>query len=171
MGAMTQPEFTREVRKLDPRRVTFRRNKRGQLVLILRDGEVYEDVQVRRTFPLSAPNRWLSVCTAEEEEIGLLPTLDGLDKQSRRLLQGELEKRYFLPQITVVHSVRSVRGVIHWEVETDRGPRTFEVRGRDNIRELPGQRLLIRDIDGNRYEIRDYRALDPRTVEEIERFI
>jgi hypothetical protein len=51
-------------------------------------------------------------------------------------------------------------GVLRWEVETDKGPRTFEVRGRDEVRLVTGGHVLIRDIDGNRYHIPGLNDLD-----------
>ncbi len=41
------------------------------------------------------------------------------------------------------------------------GPRTFDVATRQDVRPLGQGRYLIRDVDGNRYEIRDTEALDP----------
>ena len=46
--------------------------------------------------------------------------------------------------------------VIYMEVETSSGPRTIYVRGyRNKIRALPGNRALIEDVEGNRYEVRN----------------
>ena len=51
-----------------------------------------------------------------------------------------------------------------WQVETDRGPRTFEIRSsRRDMRVLSAGRILIRDADGNLYEVPDYRQLDPQS--------
>jgi len=36
---------------------------------------------------------------------------------------------------------------------------------------LPGRRLLLRDVDGNRYEIPNYRALDARSLDLLEQFV
>ena len=87
------------------------------------------------------------------------------------VLEEELAKRYFLPQIRAVYDLKSHMGVMTWEVETDRGRRQFEVRGRDNVRHLPGSRLVLRDVDGNRYEISDYRALDAKSLDLLEQFV
>ncbi len=90
---------------------------------------------------------------------------------TRALLENELDQRYFIPLVITVNSFRLKLGVQSWEVVTDRGPRAFDVRERDDYRVLPTHRLLIRDVDGNRYEIPDYTALDPRTVDAIEQVL
>jgi hypothetical protein len=54
------------------------------------------------------------------------------------------------------------------EVETDKGQREFETRYKEDIRKLPGGRVIIKDADGNRYEIKDYMKLDKRSVSLID---
>ena len=51
-------------------------------------------------------------------------------------------------------------GIQRWEVETDRGPRVFEVRSREDLRWLHPGHLIVRDVDGNRYEIKRFDDLD-----------
>ena len=53
--------------------------------------------------------------------------------------------------------------MISWDVETDRGPHHFDMRDRDDVRLVAGNRLLIIDADGNRYEVPDYSRLDSRS--------
>jgi len=53
--------------------------------------------------------------------------------------------------------------VLSLEVDTDRGGRAFEVGTREQIRWLPTGRLLLRDLDGNRYELPGLRDLDPQS--------
>ena len=87
--------------------------------------------------------------------------LNALDAESGGVLAAELERTYFRPEITAVHAITEQYHVPTWQVDTDRGPRRFEIRSsRRDIRIMPHCRILIRDADGNHYEIPDYRRLD-----------
>jgi hypothetical protein len=84
--------------------------------------------------------------------------------ESYRVLQEELERRYFIPIIQRIYSLTEEYGQMRWDVETDRGRRVFYVRNwRDNVHELSPVRYLIVAVDGSRYEIRDLNALDGRS--------
>ena len=76
------------------------------------------------------------------------------------LVLEELEHAYLMPQIQRIYAIEEEFGVLHWHVLTDRGERHFEMRGRDEVQPITPDRFLVRDIDGNRYEIADVRALD-----------
>ena len=108
----------------------------------------------------------------EGTEIGLLDDVRGLDPDSQRIIRDELERSYFMPRITDVLDVREELNVVIWEVETNRGPRKFEVRHvRQNIRRMGRRRLVIKDVDGNRYEIRDWIKLPPLAQKLIQNYL
>lgn len=154
-----------EIRWLDPASVLIERVPQGRQVRVrLPSGEVHEDVQFARAFPFSDPDHYISVQTREGKEIGMFRSLDGMSPESRRILQEELERRYFIPIIQKVYSLTEEYGQLRWDVETDRGRRVFYVRNwRDNVHELSPVRYLIVAVDGGRYEIRDLNALDGRS--------
>jgi hypothetical protein len=155
------PDFSGEIRYFDPKKTTIRRNQFNQLVVEVSDGETLENVTPVRSFPLTAPTQFISITNQEGEDLGLIEDVEKLDRASRQVLEEELAKRYFIPRIHRVLSLKNRFGVLSWEVETDRGVRTFEIRERDDIRRLPGtHRILLRDVDGNRYEIPDTTQLD-----------
>ena len=53
-----------------------------------------------------------------------------------------------------------------------RDPRAFEIySSRRDVRDLGGGRVLVQDADGNRYEIPDYRQLDPASRALVEEMI
>ena len=97
----------------------------------------------------------------DEGEIGAIRRLAELDGASRRLLETALGEAYFVPVITRVNAILVEFRVPHWEVETDRGPRSFEISSMNSdVRQLGNGRILIRDADGNRYDIPDRHKLD-----------
>jgi hypothetical protein len=151
-----------ELNLIDPRRAHFSHDAFGDLVLELEGDRAYQEVQVRRGFPFSAEDCFISVRDSEGNELGLVRDLAGLEPQSRQALEAELAQIYFVSRILRVDRIEERFHIPRWQVETDRGPRTFEIRsGRSDLRPLGGGRILIRDADGNPYEIPDYRRLDP----------
>ena len=149
------------VRILDPKKIRIYRNRYGDLVLSV-NGIEHRVSRVVRAFPITMPWRYIIFIDENGEEIGLLKSFKGLDNGSAKVLREELEKRYFIPKITKIHEIREEFGVLVWKTETDKGPRTFEVTSRRNIKRISGGRILVRDGDDNLYEI-DYRCLDRRS--------
>jgi len=152
-----------ELNLLDPGHVRIYRDAFEDLILEVEGDQVYREIQVLRSFPVSAGDRFIALRDSEGNELGIIRDISQLDRHSRRILEAELERVYFVPRITRVDTIVERFHIPRWEVETDRGPRAFEVRsgrhGRD-VRILGGGRILIRDADGNQYEIPDYRRLD-----------
>ena len=159
----------RELNIFDPARIRLYRDDFEDLVLEQGEGDVHRGVQVLRGFPLSAENRFISVRDGEENELGIIRDMAELDAENRRVLEEELKRVYFIPHITHVNQLEERFHIPRWDVETDRGPRVFEIRsGRNDVRVLGKGRILIRDADGNQYEIPDYRRLDPASRNLIE---
>lgn len=151
---------------LDPAQLACTRSARGSLVVKL-GAQEHQGVEVRRAFPLEAADRYIGFFLADGAELGLLENPERLDAQSQQVLREELDKIYFRPVITQVHDIGEEFGVVFIEVETTRGPRRLEIRGiRTSIRPLSGYRALVEDVDGNRYELRDWHLL-PRVTREI----
>jgi len=158
-------------RCLNSKDVTLTLESFGLLELKLReDGHIktVPHVQVKVGFPLSDELASVSFCTEEGEEIGVLVDAENLEANSAKALSDALSFTYFIPKITGVDEIKEEYGVTRWKVRTDRGPRTFEVQSRHDIRPVGPGRYLIRDIDGNRFEIRDVAALDPASRAKIE---
>jgi hypothetical protein len=130
-------------------------------------------VQVARAFPLSKPDRYIGLRDGADKDIGMLPILEGLDPESRKIIDEELTRRYFLPVILRVLSVKEEYGITTWDVDTDKGRHTFLVQNlRESVWEMvPGERAIITDKDGLRYEFPDIRALDARTMSVLSRVL
>ena len=127
------------------------------------DGRTHENVRPLRCFPISGRADYVSFLDANGREVAIVGRLDRLDKQSRRVLQRALDRMYYVPQIQRIDSITESLGISHWRVLTDRGYAQFEVVDPEYIRRLPGNRLVIEDADGNRFEVRDASRLDARS--------
>ena len=92
---------------------------------------------MRRLMPLSNPDGYISLAADEDTEIGILVNPSELAPESLKILQEELDKRYFTPTIQKIYRVKEQFGIHEWEVETERGRITFSVRGlNQNIKQV-----------------------------------
>jgi hypothetical protein len=152
-----------EVRFLDPAILTVHRV--GDSLAITVGDRSYPQVEARRAFPLTRKNEYITFFDMNENEIGMLRDIRSLPIEARQLLEAELEQRYFTARIRRVRSCKE-------DVETDKGRREFHLRNlRDNVLRLPRNRIILTDIHGNRFEIRDVSRLDPRSLASIAKII
>lgn len=165
-GANESAVSGRDADLTDGGELRFRRDRK-QGLLMERDGEEITVGQLAVAFPLSSLDRYVSVADDDGSEIVMIRDISALDADSLKLLRAELERVYFMPRIEDVANIDVTLGVYRWEVTTDRGERVFEVRHpRHNIRRLGSNRFIVRDVDGNRYDIPDWNQL-PAAAREI----
>ncbi|MGI6082617.1 MAG: DUF1854 domain-containing protein [Limnochordia bacterium] len=165
-----------EMKLLEPWQLKmFKEPQRTEgLCVVIKGGDegvspaTYCDVSVHRMFPLSRPENLIALCDKFGNEIGVVMDPKHLDEASREALFQELDMAYFIPKITRICEIKEEYGLVHWSVETDRGPRQFQVRSRQDIRPMGNNRFVVRDMDGNRYDIPDMNALDAASRELLE---
>jgi len=145
--------------------VTLRRPEEGKKVELAVNGQRYEVGRMASAFPLSSSLEAVVFYDTDGEEIGLLKQVGQLDSDSQSILTVELEKSYFMPCINAVLSREEKLGVETWKVVTNKGERSFEVRDpRNSVRAIGRGRVIIHDVDSNRYDIRDWQKLDRKSV-------
>ena len=129
----------------------------------------YTRVKVVRAAPLSYPNQYISLLDAKDEEICMVPDLKQLDEEMRRIVQEELDRRYLTSTIQQIASIRNEFGTSYWDVQTNRGRREFVVQNvAENAQWLGEHRLLLVDVDGNRFEIPNLGDLDRKSLGMVE---
>jgi hypothetical protein len=122
------------------------------------------ETRLRRAFPFSASPQYLSVQDASGKEIGIVSDPSQLDRQSKELMESELDRRYFTPKITAIQSLKNEGGMWTFVVQTQRGNAEFYVRNwRDSAHEIAAGRIQIHSVDGQRFEIASYDALDAKS--------
>lgn len=168
--ALEQDDFTQ--RFLDPSKLTFTRSQVGTVRLEIHNEVCHLRVIVRRLMPLSNPDQYISLAADEDTEIGIIVNPLDLTPESQQILNEELDKRYFTPIIKKIYRVKEQFGIHEWEVETERGRVTFQVRGlNQNIKQALPARLFVIDMRGNRYDIPNYRELDAKSFHQIQRHL
>jgi hypothetical protein len=144
---------------------TFDLVEDGQQKLILRrdgDDDVL-DVRIRRSFPWSKPDEFVSIRSSEGKELVLIDDLKSLEAGLRKKVESWLSVHSFIPRITCIDDVDVRFGYQQWKVQTDRGPADFRVQEREDIRFLQDGRFTIKDADGNVYEMARLDQLDPHS--------
>jgi len=154
---------------IDLAQVRLWRNERGQLMLrIAADAEPIENVRVAKCFPWSLRDRYVSIRDKDGNEQVLLPGLEGMSAETRRLIDEELDAQEFIPSVTSVAAIDDNFGVMIWDVQTDRGPVELQIKTTDDIRRLDQRRILLKDHAGGLFEIRDLAELDPKSQRLVE---
>ncbi len=154
------------------------------------NGRRHEDLVAHRTFPLTSPDEWISLVSvadmdsdgrrsdgsrSDRVELGVLPSLDGLDDPSREAVQRALRLRYFLPRVLSIASVwdesPGQNGAVIWELMTDRGPMRLRMANLyEGIEQLDSGRIILSDSDGNRADIPTLADLDPFSLKLLTRY-
>ena len=140
--------------------------------LHLRFEEREERVQVLRAFPFELEWEFLSVLNESEEELGLIRNLDDFEGEARELLKAEIERRYYSPILTKILKVKEKYGFSYWKAESQEGEVEFTLRdAHRNILRAEGNRVILLDVNGNRFQIPDVTALDRRSYQKIELYL
>jgi hypothetical protein len=98
------------------------------------------------------------------EEILLVPNLEDLNPESLKAANEELARRYLTAQVETILEARTEFGATYWTVETERGTRELVTQSlQENAQWLSPTHLMLIDVDGNRFELSDINALDPKS--------
>lgn len=147
------------------------RDRFGRLVAENRDGVRVHGVVPVRAFPFTAPDEGVALVSAEGREIAWIDRLSALSGELRTLIEEELGRREFVPEIQAIKDVSSFATPSVWSIDTDRGAAKLVLRGEEDIRRLGAASLLIADSHGVQFLIRDLQALDRTSRRFLDRFL
>lgn len=126
-------------------------------------------VYFHRSFPFDMMTEFISVLDEENNEVGIIRSVNDFDEATAQMILEELEKKYYAPVILKIKSVKERYGYSIWNIESNVGPLKFSVR--DTYRSIiwaGNNRAFIVDVDSNRYEIPDITKLDKKSFKHIE---
>ncbi len=147
------------------------RNAFGRLVLTSAAGDVVEGVVPVRAFPIAAPGEGIALIGPDGHEAGWIERLDALPAVLRQLVEEELGRREFMPEIRRIRTVSSFATPSTWQVDTDRGETSLVLWGEEFIRRLGKSGLLIEDSHGIHFLVRDINGLDTASRKLLDRFL
>jgi hypothetical protein len=166
-----QPKFG-EIEYLNPKEIEFSYSSAGALRFTVKDRYSVIKVDIGCCFPLKSPNHFIWVKDTKNNELGIIESITDLDQASQKCVKDYLRKRYYMPNINSVSNLKEEFGLWYWETMTDRGSRNFVVKDpRQNIINLGQGRLLIIDVDGNRFNVDNYDLLNPKVVIMLDRLV
>jgi hypothetical protein len=150
---------------LDPKKLHF--HKHGAILrLTIEDDRSFLKVGILRGFPLSDRSRFFSVRDGADNEIGLIVNPTDLSAENQNLIDEDLQRRYFVPSVKKIVSAKERFGTVEWTVETDRGVCHFTTQNlRENVQRPAPGRIILNDVDGNRYDIRNLDDLSRESQE------
>jgi ATP-binding cassette, subfamily B, bacterial len=142
----------------------------GQLWATVRSSGERLSVAARRAFPLTNPDRYVSLVDGQGQERVCFEDLSLLAASKRAVLDRALNQADFLPVIARILSVTQEATSSLWRVDTDRGTTEFIVDQEDHVRPLEDGRHLISDAHGMRYLVPVPSALDAPSRKILARF-
>ena len=141
-------------------------------LLFIRMGEREVRVNLCRQFPFDYLWEFISVLDDEQAEIGIIRNLALFSGEQYEMLRDELCHRYYAPVIRRIISVKERYGYSYWKVETEEGSVSFTLH--DTFRSIVragDRRLILMDVNGNRFELPDVEALDRKSYKKIELYL
>jgi hypothetical protein len=147
------------------------RNAFGRLVFTDAAGEAHDGVTPVHAFPVTAPEGEIALVSNLGQELLWIEHLSDLPENMRALVEEELAAKEFMPEIQRLSHVSSFATPSTWQVETNRGPTSFVLKGEEDIRRLSSSTLLIADSHGIHFLIRDIQALDSASRKLLDRFL
>jgi hypothetical protein len=133
-------------------------NAAGQLLLHSQGGSI--PVRPVACFPWSEPNNYISLRNEAGTEVGFIHSSAELDHSSRTALEMTLRQTRFVFEVTGIEKVEDEFELRTWSVKTHQGPRSFQTKLDDWPRTLKKGDVIIRDLSGDLYHIKDPTALD-----------
>lgn len=156
----TTPEFALE------------RDPWGQLVLTFSDGRRLVGAEPARSFPITGPSGFVSICDAEGHEVVCIEEVSGLPSDVQQILEEELARREFVPVVQRIDKIFADTDPSEWHVVTDRGAVSFLMNDSDDdVRRLGPHRAILVDTHGIRYLIPDTRRLDGPSRRLLDRYL
>ena len=126
-----------------------------------------------RQFPFELQWEFISVMNEDGDEIGIVRDIALFrDDETHALLETELRRRYYSPVIDRIISVKERYGFSYWKVHTAEGEVSFTLH--DTYRSIiraGGGRVVLLDVNGNRFEIPNVEALDRKSYKKIELYL
>lgn len=135
--------------------------------------QTYDRIFLHRAFPHELLWQYISVLGENSKEIGLIYDINDFGEETARLLQTELERKYYSPTVVTINSLKERYGFSYWKVTLSDG-RSLDFTMQDTFRNIvrTGEDgAILLDVDGNRFVIESIAALDRKSYRRIELYL
>lgn len=155
------PEESSDTHSVTRLGFSVERRRDGRLWVVDSRGET--PVELTRCLPWSSPGKYLSLRDERGDERAFVPTTEQLDPTSRATVEASLARAGFVLDVTRIVSIEEDFELRLWVVETAQGERRFQTPLDSFPRELEADALVIEDVFGDLYRIREPQRLDPKS--------
>jgi len=137
----------------------------------------YRSVIALRAFPRHQPDAFVQLFQANADEtrgamVGIVRDPDALAPKDKAILEEALQRSYLVPKVLAILELEESRYMARWTVETDRGVHTFDMhRPHRNVIASGSGRVILIDVEENRYEIPDAEDLDDASRRRLDRVL
>ena len=160
-----------EIKFLTPENCVFSLSPNSFLMAEI-DGEEKTRAYLFRVFPHDMLDKFITVTDADKNEKGIIKDINVFPEETVKVLQRDLERRYFIPKILEIRALEEKFGNSYWDIKTDVGERVITVLDTfKNILRIGDDRAVVLDEHGNRYEIESLSRLDKKSFKRIELFL
>ncbi|MGB0371164.1 MAG: DUF1854 domain-containing protein [Opitutales bacterium] len=122
-------------------------------------------------FPWSEKGAYISLRDDKGKEHALIEDVSTLSPDDQLKIQEALGAGQFTFQITQIHEIERDFELRVWKVDTNRGPRKLQTMLDEFPQILDNGNILITDLAGDIYEIKDRSALDKTSQKKLWAFI
>ena len=149
----------------------------GPIHLTLANDRTILNVVAAHAFPRSGPDVFIQFFELNTDGkrgpgVGILKSLDEVPVEYRPAIEECLRRHYIVPTVTRIIAAARNRHIVHWTIETDRGPCEFDIENvYKNIESMPDGRIIMSDTSKNRYEIPVLEDLDPVSRRLVGRYV
>jgi len=106
------------------------------------------------------------------KEIGIISDINVFDEKQQQYIINELDRKYFTPTLEIIYSLKDKFGFSYWEAKTNVGKIKFTVNDAyRNIIKVSDDRIMINDVNGNRYEIKSLQNFDKASYRKLEIYL
>lgn len=164
------------VKSLMPEDIKIFRGTFNLIHLMTSDGSLYRGIYAISAFPIRCPDKFIFLFYYDEndrvQEVGMIEDLNIFPEESRQVVRDAMRRQYFAYTIEGIYNIKLEYGILHFEVETDKGQKEFYMRWA-SYRTLDfGERgKILLDIFDDRYIIPDVEQLTKAEQELFTRYI
>ena len=158
---------------LDISKMKFIKESDDSLLCVEYDGTLYKNIKIIRCFPKTNPDHYLEIRKDDNSELGIIENLSGLSEEQAKLVNDDLAIRYCIPEILRITKRTGRRRFMVFICETSLGKKEIKVDSdlTFNVSVYNNDDLLLKDVDGAYYIIKNYKDRKDRQIKFIESYI
>lgn len=155
---------------VDPDSCVFSLNDNGFLAVTLHE-HYHPRINLTRALPVTTPCDYICITDTEKHELGIIHSTREFSEEQQKLINEELDQRYFCPCITAIDTIKEKMGHFYFDVHIGPYEKSFTVKDiSKNIRMHNGT-VELTDIDGNRYKITEFDKIAAKSRRKLEPYI